>query len=227
MRRTLFQFVLLAAVSSALASRVMANAWELMIQLTGPSTGFRVCETATGNVIGTYPASSTFTVDFNNTGGATVSLQPNVQYTLTFTGWSKACYIQGDMPPNQTNYDDTWAVNSNTNSVTHVSGPNLQVVSGFPGATCATPPNPPGLVLSVDNMSFVGDKVIYSLRGTASGGVGTYTFSWSNANMTTNPNTNPSLAGRAILRSQSVTVSCTVSCSSGSTTKSMVLEFSR
>src|SRR5258706_5468868 len=188
-----------------------ANAWELMIQLSGPNSSamqIRVCETATGHVVGTYMSNAyqganDFTVDFNNTGGADVSLPPGVQYTLTFVGWNKSCYIEGDMPPNQTNYDDTWSIDGNTNVVTHVSGPLLQEVSGFPGATCGAPPPPFTLQLTIDSMTRIGDKVVYKLRGTASGGTGGGTLSCAPAPKTTRAALNPSPPPPTILHTPS------------------------
>jgi len=233
MNRSIRTRALVVALASCLWTTVAgANAWELMIQLSGPNASamqIRVCETATGHVVGTYMSNAyqganDFTVDFNNTGGADVSLPAGVQYTLTFVGWNKSCYIEGSMPPNQPNYDDTWSIDGNTNVVTHLSGPGLQDVGGFPGATCGAPPPPFNLQLTIDSMTRIGDKVVYKLRGTASGATGGYTFSWTQATMTTGATVNPSLATRTILNTQSYTVTCTAVNAAGTVTKSILLD---
>lgn len=229
--RVRFHALTFALAGALWAAAAGATSWELTITLSGPGADamqIRVCDTQTGAIIGTYAsnahqATNDFTVDFNGQAGADVSLSPNRPYTLTFIGWNKSCYIEGNMPPGQTNYDDFWTINGTTNAVTHVSGPFLQDVWGFPGATCGGPP-PLDLQLVIDSQTRVGDKIIFKLRGTASGGTGPYTFSWTQATMTTGANVNPSLATRTILISQSYTVTCTVTNAVGSLTKSILLE---
>jgi hypothetical protein len=68
--------------------------------------------------------------------------------------------------------------------------------------------------------NYVGDKIIYKLRATATGGDQNYTFSWSNASRTSpTSHTNPNTAIRTILRSQTVTVSVTVTSAGQTVTK--------
>ena len=140
-----------AIVSLAIAaSAALATPWELTLQLV-PNVSrmqIRVCETQTGTIIGTYwtdalQAANDFTVDFNGTPGSDVQLTRGVQYTVTFIGWSKSCYIQGSMPDSASNYDDTYSLDGNTNVITHVSGNGLQRAWDLGEATCATPPPPP------------------------------------------------------------------------------------
>src|SRR5262245_33753621 len=91
--------------SAVAASPTFANKWELTLQLVGPNAEpmqIRVCQTSTGTVIGTYSSATwlptnDFRVDFNDTPGpgVDVSLTPGIQYTVTFIGWNKSCYISG------------------------------------------------------------------------------------------------------------------------------------
>ncbi|MGH7731521.1 MAG: hypothetical protein ACRENJ_09780 [Candidatus Eiseniibacteriota bacterium] len=140
--------IAIAAGIVSASTSAFAVPWELHVQLVGPGANamqIRVCETATGSVVGTFwsndiQSADDFTVDFNGQSGADIQLTVDVTYTFTFVGWGKSCYVSGNMPPGQPSYDDSWVVDGNANTVTHISGPNLQRVYGFPGATCALPP---------------------------------------------------------------------------------------
>src|SRR5206468_4938396 len=103
-----------------------------------------------------------FTVDFDGSAtGYDVSLQRDVQYTVTFIGWNKSCYIQGSMPAGAPNYDDVYSLNGGTGVITHVSGDSVQHAWALSvETTCATPPPPPppgpGLLVWVDQRIPIG-----------------------------------------------------------------------
>jgi hypothetical protein len=174
--------------------------------------------TSTGALIGTYishsapPGGANFTVDFNGQAGADVQLAEGVQYTFIFKNWgNKAAWVRGDIPPGVPNYDDIYEVGINPDRLTHVYGDGVQQMWNFPNATYNPPPPPPlTLSLVIYETIPIGSKTTYKMRGTASGGSGSYTFAWTQATMTTGSTVNPSLAMRTCLNSQHYTVTCTV-----------------
>jgi hypothetical protein len=202
------------------AGAAYATPWELGIRGLGSGMPIEVRNTSTGQLIGTYtshaPVSSgvNITIDFNGTAGSDIQLTPEVQYTFIFKNWSnKAAYVEGHMPPGIPNYDDIYDIGINPDRLTLDPnyGDGVQEMWGFPNATYNPPPPPPlSLTLVIYQTVPIGDKTNYKMRGTASGGSGSYTFVWSQATMTTGATVNPSLANRTCLNSQHVTVTCTV-----------------
>lgn len=95
--------------------------------------------------------------------------------------------------------------------------------------TCT--PNYAGAVaLTIINQQSIGDKIIFTLRATASGGTPincnqyNYSFQWTNATPSTASNVNPNIASRTILRSQTASVTVQVYINNaGPFTKSVVL----
>lgn len=75
--------------------------------------------------------------------------------------------------------------------------------------------------LVIVDTTYVGDKITFLLRATASGGTGSYNFSWSGAypDHQSTPTTNPNYARRTILSTQTVTVSVTVTSGAETVTK--------
>lgn len=94
---------------------------------------------------------------------------------------------------------------------------------------CSIEPNDPDPVdplsvsLVVSNEQYNGDKIIFTLRATATGGNESYSFSWSGATPISSSTTNPNYAKRTILSSQTRTVYVTVTSGSETVTKSITL----
>jgi peptidyl-Asp metalloendopeptidase len=80
---------------------------------------------------------------------------------------------------------------------------------------------PLAVSLAITDVDYIGDKRVFLLRATASGGTGSYNFSWSGAyrDYYSTPTTNPNYARRTILSSQTVTVSVTVTSGTETVTK--------
>ena len=225
--------ILLAAALTLSASPASAFTWELglkgigvqQIQITNCNTGQMTTYTSHSPVAA--QCNVNFGVDFNGTAGSDVQLQYGVPYVFRFVGWNKSIKVVGDTPDGSGGYDGAYNFTNNSSPPTLDTScfPNSpHSLSNWPSAACPPPP-PPGvsLTLGIESQSQVGDKTIYVLKATASGGSGSYTFSWSNANMSTAPNVNPSKANRAVLRGQDVTVSATVNDGVSTATKSITL----
>jgi len=91
----------------------------------------------------------------------------------------------------------------------------MKLAWGYPNATTSV------LCMSLVVYETIptGDKKTYKMRATASG-VPNYSFSWSNATMSTPATTNPSLAARTLFNGQTATVTVTVN---GTLSKSVVI----
>src|SRR5262245_52906645 len=219
------------AALSLLADSAFANSWELGLKGLGTQqihiTNCNTNQTNTYTSHSPVGCNANFTVDFNGTAGADVQLQYGVPYVFRFVSWNKSIKVVGGTPDPGQSYDAAYNFTNSSSPPTLDTSctPNSpHSLSGWPTAACPPPP-PPSLSLSlvIESQSQVGDKTIFVLRATASGGTGNYTFSWSNANMSTPPNTNPSKANRAVLRNQTVTVSATVNDGQSTATQSISL----
>jgi len=228
MRRAFLQstWVCLALVLTGHTAQALT--WELGIRGLGTGMVIDIRNTTTGALVGTFtshgPAAAgvNFAISFDGATGADsdVQLSPEVQYTFVFRNWSnKAAYVEGHLPPGLPRYDDVYDIGINPDRLTldTTFGDGVQEMWGFPTATYFIPLD---LSLVIYETTPIGDKTVYKMRGTASGGNGSYTFSWTQATMNTSPTTNPSLALRTCLNSQHVTVTCTVN---GTLTKSVVI----
>ena len=89
----------------------------------------------------------------------------------------------------------------------------------------AIPSAPLSVSLVIAGTTYIGDKITYLLRATATGGNQSYYFTWRNAypDSQSTPTTNPNYARRTILRSQTVTVRVTVTSAGQTVTKSITL----
>lgn len=214
MKRFLSGMLLLAGLLCS-AGRAQANCYELGLRIQNDSgayvaTGVEIYRTECGGLVWSGSSSATplndgtnLRINLNSNCPGAVALQPAVKYTVKFPGWSgKAFYFTGHLISGQP-VDDTYTVRPG--SLTWYSGTHVQTLNGYPTASWT----PLCLTLVVDHTTMQGSKTNYFLKATASGG-GPYTFSWSNANMTSSPGVNPSLAVRAVLVGQTVTVGCTV-----------------
>lgn len=172
---------------------------------------------------------SNFLVSFDTRNdGADAELQPGISYIFTFLSWGKSARIIGQSGIDSGN-DDVYAFTNNSSPPTLQScfSAGTQSVTDWPSATCSAPPPPPppsiSLTLVVESSVPVGtDKTRYSLKATASGGNGSYQFSWLNVTtVTTGVTQNPSLANRLLFNSQTATVTATVQSGSGTVSKSI------
>lgn len=197
------------------ATGAHANCYELGLRVqndagTYVATNVEIYNTECGGLVWSGASSATPQTDgtnlrFDLNGGCpgATTLTPEVKYTVKFPGWSgKAFYYTGHLIPGQP-VDDTYTVRPG--SLTWYSGAHVQTLNGYPTATWT----PLCLALVVDHTTVSGSKTNYFLKATASGGA-PYTFSWGNATMTSAQGVNPSLATRAVLLGQTVTVTCTL-----------------
>lgn len=224
MKQALMGLTLLAGLALP-SGRVQANCYELGLRIQNDSgtyvaTSLEIYRSECGGLVWSGSSSATpltdgtnLRIDLNNSCPGAVVLQPEVKYTVKFPGWSgKAFYYTGHLISGQP-VDDTYTVKPS--SLTWFSGSHVQTLNGYPTAVWT----PLCLTLVVDHTTVQGSKTNYFLKATASGGA-PYTFSWGNATMTSAQGVNPSLATRAVLLGQTVTVTCTLN---GLVTRSMVL----
>ena len=213
---------LLAATSAS------ATCWEIGLKVQNDSgqymsTPVTVAAMGCGGTVWSGSSTSTpgsdgvnFRIDLNSNCPGMPQLTPGVQYVVKFPSWgNKAFYLEGVLIPGEP-IDDIFTVRPS--SLTWTSGAHVQELWGYPTATtgpCLT------LALDIVQTTYVGDKTTYKLRATASGG-SSYSFAWSNVSAVLSGATvNPNFANRTVLRSQTVTVTCTVN---GTVSKSILLE---
>jgi hypothetical protein len=152
-----------------------------------------------------------FFIDYNNncTGSGLIRLNVGTEYVIEFhypSGAKSLCFIRYGC--GEYSYDTFYKVTPT--SFTHLSGTCEEDYS-YPGCQIIPPVTDLVVSLVIYETTYIGDKITFKLRATASGGNGAYTFSWSNATRTSpTATTNPNTAVRTRLRSQSVTVSVTV-----------------
>jgi len=225
-------FLLGVAVAPAPAGAV---SWELGLSGIGvQAIQIRSCATGAVQTRQSHTPNdqlscdSNFKISFDTTTGADSDLQlPAGEYIFTFMAWGKSISIVGSSGDPGNNDDVFEFTNSNnppdTNPCVVHSG--AQTCSGWPNAACGTPPPPPPqplqVSLTIDSTVPVGSKTTFKLKADASFGAGTYTFSWSNAAMSTGPNQDPSFATRTVLVGQSAIVTVTVVSGSYTVTKSI------
>ncbi len=151
-----------------------------------------------------------FFIDYNNncSGSGLIRLNVGTEYVIKFqyaTGVKSLCFIRYGCG---STYDTFYRVTPT--SFTHLSGTCEEEYS-YPNCEIIPPVTDLVVSLVIYETTYIGDKITFKLRATASGGNGAYTFSWSNATRTSpTATTNPNTAVRTRLRSQTVTVSVTV-----------------
>jgi hypothetical protein len=163
-----------------------------------------------------------FALDLNGTNSGldhVIYVDPDevygVDYVIFFhytSGTTALCFRRDWCPP--TGYDtfyiikpSGWSVDPEANSADCE-----EILCCYPNCVIEYPFD---VSLRIARERYVGSKIVFTLRATASGG-GTnpvYTFSWNNAVGQDGPNTNPNEAVRTILMTQTVTVSVTVTSS--------------
>lgn len=163
------------------------------------------------------------------TGVNVVNLEENTEYVLRFHypdalgGVKSLCFVRYGC---FTSYDTFYEVDQY--DVTKVEGSCEELYWGYPN--CEPIPAPPDIAVSlrIIDIEEIGDKIVFYLRATASGGDGTYLFAWDGASrISPTAYTNPNLAKRTILRSQSTVVTVTVTSDGESVEKSIELSGDR
>jgi len=154
-----------------------------------------------------------------------ISLDPGTEYVIVFKypgGDNSVCFKRDQLQCTGGIYDTFYVVTPT--SVDHESGTNFceeETMCCEPDCQVSVPL---AVSLVIYNTVYIGDKIVYYLRATASGGNQSYTFSWSGASRISPSNTtNPNQAKRTILSTQTVTVSVTVTSDGQSVTKSKTL----
>jgi hypothetical protein len=206
---------------AVLASDARAVCWEIAFRVQSDAGGwvstpieiYDQCNLVWSGSSSSMPDAQgvNFRIDLNSNCPGMPQLTPDVVYRVRMPAWSKAFFLEGHLMPGSP-VDDIFTLRPS--SLTHYLGPQVQEVWGYPNAQTLC------MTLVVYETIPVGDKTTYKLRATASGAP-SYSFAWTNASMTTGATTNPSLAQRTKLNTQTVTVSCTVN---GTLTKSIVLQ---
>ena len=224
----LFVCIFMLAVS---AVPVYANCYEVGMQVKNSSSSYvsipiQVYERYGGERIdnGSLYSMATpdslgynFFIDYNDncSGSGMIRLDVGTEYVIEFhyPGSVKSlCFIRYFCSGT---YDTFYRVTPT--SFTHLSGDDCDEEYSYPDCNVVQL-----LLVSlvVYDINYVGDKTIFKLRATATGGDQSYTFSWTNASRTSpTSHTNPNTAIRTILRSQTVTVSVTVTSADQSVTK--------
>lgn len=150
-----------------------------------------------------------------------ISLEVGTEYVIVFkypTGDKSMCFNRELFQCELGGYDAYYQVTPS--SIVRVDGDYCDEIGTYPDC-CVIYPLAMSLVIS--DTDYIGDKIIYTLRATASGGNQSYTFSWSNATQLSAPSANPNSGRRTILKSQTVTVTCTVYSNGEYVTKQKVL----
>jgi hypothetical protein len=184
-----------------------------------------------GDLVGTLTTDDctscdNFVIDLNGQTPPShgIQLQVGVQYVITFhyPGGDKSfCYSRSSLDCGGGVYDTFY--NVTPTSLARRSGTaycEVEDLTLYPDCTVIYPLS---LTLSIIDEDYIGDKIISTLRATATGGNQSYSFSWSGAYAQTSSTTNPNIAKRTILQSQTVTVSCTVTSNGQSVTKTKTL----
>ncbi len=152
-----------------------------------------------------------------------ISLDIGTEYVIVFeypASDKSLCFSRAELECLGGTYDTYYKVKPD--SVQFVEGGDCEeIVSGYPDCSVIMPLS---VSLVIYDTTYVGDKITFRLRATASGGDQSYYFTWSNATRTSpTAYTNPNTAVRTILKSQTVTVSVTVTSNGQSVTKSKIL----
>ena len=154
-----------------------------------------------------------------------ISLDPGTEYVIVFhypSGDKSVCFLRDELECTGGIYDTFYEVTPS--SLAHAVESDIcegEYMSGYPDCSIVIPLS---VSLVIYDTVYIGDKIVFYLRATATGGNQSYNFSWSNASCTSpSSTTNPNTAKRTILSSQTVTVSVTVTSDGQSVTKSKVL----
>lgn len=158
-----------------------------------------------------------------------ISLDPGTEYVIVFeypAGDKSLCYLRDQLECYGGIYDTYYEVTPT--SVSLASGSDScedEYVSGYPDCSVIIPLS---VSLVIYDTDYIGDKIVFYLRATASGGNQSYSFSWSGASRTSpTSTTNPNTAKRTILSSQSTTVTVTVTSDGQTVYKSKFLSGDR
>lgn len=222
----------LAALALAAPSPASAHCYEVLnrvldasdvcvsipIDIYDASTAALVFSGFSADNCGTL--SSNFRIDLNNNCTAP-RLQPGTTYVveLHYADTTRSAYFERpQLECSPTNLDTSYDIRplSSSAGIQQTSGDCLEEFWGYPDATL-----PVAVSLGIASTKLIGDKTVYTLRATASGGDGSYSFSWSNATAQSGSTENPNYAVRTILRQ--TTVSVTVTSAGGSASRSIVL----
>ncbi|MCP5106128.1 MAG: hypothetical protein GY950_22270 [bacterium] len=229
---TTFIVVVLMAASLPLFSHCYEVGMEVKnASLNYVSIPIRVYERDGGDRVDDGTLSSTavtsgynFKIDFNNNcnGSGLIRLDVGTEYVIEFhyPGAVKSlCFVRWECG---STYDTFYRVTPTT--FTHLSG-SCEEEYSYPDCSVIYPLS---VSLVIYDTDYIGSKIIYYLRATASGGNQSYTFSWSGASRTSaTAYTNPNTAKRTILSSQTTTVTVTVTSNGQTVSKSKTLSGDR
>jgi hypothetical protein len=158
-----------------------------------------------------------------------ISLNPGTEYVIVFeypAGDKSLCFLRDQLECYGGIYDTYYEVTPT--SVSHAPGTDFceeEYVSGYPDCSVIIPLS---VSLVIYDTNYIGDKIVFYLRATATGGNQSYNFSWSGASRTSpTSSTNPNTAKRTILRSQTATVTVTVTSNGQTVSKSKTLSGER
>jgi hypothetical protein len=157
------------------------------------------------------PGRSNFFIDYNNNcfGSNIVNLEVGTEYVLQFhypDGAKGLCFLREECFGS---YDTSYVVTPTEAYKT--GGSCVELYGDYPYCVPDPPQSDLAVTLQIYDIDEIGDKVIFYLRATASGGDGSYHFSWDGASsISPTLETNPNLAKRTILQSQTTTVTVTV-----------------
>lgn len=171
-----------------------------------------------------------FVIDLNGSAVPDFGIQLEVgtEYVIEFTfpGNIKKslCYRRDSFECSGGTFDTYYDLTPTSCETRENSPPCEEFAYLYPDCS---PIYPLAVSLAIIDEKYVGDKITFTLRATASGGDQNFSFSWSNAYPTTGSTTNPNIAKRTILSSQTVTVSVTVTSYGESVTRSKVLSGER
>ena len=190
-----------------------------------------VLERETGNFVQSArtksgPGRNNFFIDYNNNcfGSNIVNLDVGTEYVITFhyPGEDRAlCFLREECFGS---YDTYYEVTPG--DVDKVGGSCLELFGGYPDCEPFPPQSDLDVLLQIYDVDYIGDKLVFYLRATASGGDGSYYFTWDGASrISPSPETNPNLAKRTILQSQTVTVGVRVTSAGESVEEEILLRF--
>lgn len=158
-----------------------------------------------------------------------ISLDPGTEYVIVFkypADDKSVCYLRNELECPGGIYDTYYEVTPS--EVRYETGSNFcegESLSLYPDCCVILPLSVSLVVYDID---YIGDKVIFYLRATATGGDQNYNFSWSGASRTSpTSSTNPNTAKRTLLQSQSTTVTVTVTSDGQTVSKSKFLSGER
>jgi hypothetical protein len=193
-----------------------------------------------GNLSSTTSCGYNFQVDLDNDCPPTpdeecevscyrISLNPGTEYVIVFkypTGDKSLCFLRDVFECEGGIFDTYYEVTPTSVSLAPGSDSCYEEhLSGYPDCSVITPLS---VSLVIYNTVFIGDKIVFYLRATATGGDQNYIFSWSGASRTSpTSSTNPNTAKRTILKSQTATVTVTVTSDGQTVSKSKTLSGER